>query len=165
MAMTEKPRLALQLELSIPDLDGGPPKKFQVTRCLKANWSTNPNEVMNSVHDEVRNYKGSFIGDMIISLTGLVKNRETVNDDSKIRGLEVDRWLSSLLVELIYSGVRDDIYEEKLDSFELDEWDGTVKKIEPVTPDEISSADIERILLLAAPKVKHALDLVGKKMR
>ena len=164
MPIEERPKLTLKLEVGLPDSSGGPIRKFSVNRALKARWSQNHQGVIQDLLEEIKNYRGSFIGDMVFSLAGLVQNEDTVQTDDQKRQLEVDKWSASMIENIIYSGVKDEIYKDAAAYNEVTEWDGSVREIEPILPSELESADIDRLMILLAPKIKHALYLISKKM-
>ena len=165
MSTDEKPKVVLKLEVVFPDLEGGPAKKFCVNRTLKARWTGNPQATTQAVLEEIKNYKGSFVGDMMVSLASLVANERAMNLPENKRSLDVDRWLSSIVEKLIYSSINEGVHEDLTDVFEIPEWDGLSRKIDEVTSSEVEKADADRVMLLIGPKVKHALLLLAKSMR
>ena len=163
--MDERPRINLKLEVLLPDPDGGPSKKFCVSRPFKARWSSNPGETMVNILSELKDYRGSYIGDMMVSLSSIVLNEEKMTLPENKRALEVDRWASSLLEKLIYSSIQDKIHRTFMKDFSLQDWDGTMTEVEPVTSEELKHVDADRISLLLGPKLKHALEIISKDLR
>ena len=160
--MEEKPKVTMKFEVSIPDTEGGPAKKYVVNRTLKARWSDDPQSVTNSILEEIKNYKGSFVGDMVISLASLMKNEQFINLPENKRSLDIDKWFAVVVENMIYSVVRDGQYKELLQDFEIPEWDGTVKTIDDISSNELEKVDIDRVMLLLTPKVRHILSLAVK---
>lgn len=163
--MDERPKINLKLEVLLPDPDGGPPRKFCVSRPFKARWSSNPGETMVNILSELKDYKGSYVGDMMVSLSSIVLNEEKMTLPENKRSLEVDRWASSLLEKIIYSSIQDKIHRIFMKDFSLQDWDGTATEVEPVTPDELARVDADRIALLLGSKLKHALEIISKDLR
>jgi hypothetical protein len=162
MYSAEKPKVTMKLEVSFPHTEGGPAKKFSVNRALKARWSSDFRTTTQEILEEIKNYKGSFIGDLIASMASLVKNDEAAQLPENKRSLEIDRWAAHLMENVVYSAVREGIHEDFIQSSELPEWDGSMTKIDQVTPEELKNVDFDRVVLLLTPKLKHALSLMTK---
>lgn len=161
----EKPELKLKLELAVPDLEGAPPKRFSVSRMLKAQWSDDVESVAFNILNEIKNYKGSFIGDTVLSLHALSKNDGVPIKQENSRGIDVARYAASLLDSLIFAGIQDQIHLELLQTQEISEWDGTTRDISSIKPEELKDVDIEKVMMLLAPKIKHALFLMSKDLK
>jgi len=162
MYSAEKPKVTMKLEVSFPNTEGGPTKKFSVNRALKARWSSDFRTTTQEILEEIKNYKGSFIGDLIASVASLVKNEEALQLPENKRSLEVDRWTAHLMENVVYAAVREGIHEDFVQSNELPEWDGSMTKIDQVTSEELKNVDFDRVILLLTPKLKHALSLMTK---
>jgi hypothetical protein len=65
---------------------------------------------------------------------------------------------------IIVSGIQNKEHENLFEQRELPEWDGTTKEIESITPDELNSIDVDRLITLLAPKLKHYLYIVSKEL-
>ncbi|MBM3194133.1 MAG: hypothetical protein FJZ60_00030 [Chlamydiae bacterium] len=165
MSFLERPRLKLKIELEVPDLSGAPPRKFMVSRALKARWSQDSQQVSQDILDEIKNYKGSFIGDTIHSLTSLFKADGGPIKEDNSRSVDVARWASSIIETIIFSSIRDGAHEAFIEEAEIPEWDGTTRSIGPLQNVEIEEADIEKMMTLLAPKIKHALFLISKSVK
>ena len=161
MLFEEKPKITLKFEVNFPDLEGGPSRKFSVNKTLKARWSEDSNAVTLDILNEIKNYKGSFVGDMLASLKTIVKNERAVEDIEQHRKIEVSSWAACLIEKIIFHAIKEKIHENYLDN-ELEEWDGTFKEIEPVSTREISEVDIDKLMILLAPKLKHMLMIIAK---
>lgn len=162
MSYLERPRLKLKIELEVPDLPGAPHRKFAVSRTLKAKWSSDSHQVSQDILDEIKNYKGSFIGDIIYSLNSLFQaDGGPIKEDSS-RSTDIARWASNVFDSMIFSSVRDGLHEIFIEEAEIPEWDGTTKNVGPIQSKEINEADVEKIMTLLAPKIKHALFLISK---
>ncbi len=165
MPVDEKPKIVLKLEVSVPNLEGGPAKKFSVNRTLRARWVGDPKEATQGVLEEIKNYKGSFVGDMMVSLSSLMMNENSVNLPENKRSLDVDRWTSSLLENTLYTAVREEIFKDYIEDFIIPEWDGSAKKIEAVTSSELEKVDMDRVMLILGPKIKHVISLISKELK
>jgi len=165
MSSQEKPKVTMKFEVSFPDLEGGPAKKFCVNRTLGVRWVDDPRKVTNDILEEIRNYRGSFVGDLIASLAVLVVNEKSMNLPENKRSLEVDRWAAALVEKLLYSSVNDGLLDDVATSSEIPEWDGLFRSIEEVSPEELESVNMDRLLLLLAPKVKHIVSLAAKSIK
>lgn len=162
MYLEEKPKVTMKLEVSFPHAEGGPAKKFSINRALKAKWSSDFRSTTQEILEEIKNYKGSFIGDLIAALSSLVKNDETILLPENKRSLDVDRWAAHLIENVVYTAVRERIHEDFIESHELPEWDGSMTKIDNITSEELKNVDFDRVVLLLTPKLKHALSLMVK---
>jgi hypothetical protein len=162
MYLAEKPKVTMKLEVTFPHTEGGPAKKFSVNRALKAKWSSDFRATTQEILDEIKNYKGSFIGDLIASVASLVKNEEAAQLPENKRSLEVDRWAAYLLENVVYTAIREGLHEDFIESHELPEWDGSANKIDGITPEELKNVDFDRVILLLVPKLRHALSLMVK---
>ena len=120
---------------------------------------------MVNILSELKDYKGSYVGDMMVSLSSIVLNEEKMTLPENKRSLEVDRWAAALLEKIIYSSIQDKIHRDYLKDFSLQSWDGTSTEIDDVSPDELTHVDADRIALLLGPKLKHALELISKDFR
>lgn len=163
--MDERPRINLRLEVSLPDMEGGPAKKFCVTRAFKSRWSNNAAETMANIIREIKDYKGSYIGDMMLSLSSIVQNEEKITLPENVRARQVEKWTAAILERLVYGGIQDKMHRENIEDFTVQQWDGEIDEIQEVTPDELSAIDIDKVLLLLGPKLKHAVALMSKDMR
>lgn len=158
----EKPVIRMKLEVEIPDLEGAPSRKFAVSRTLKAKWSGDPEEVASHVLNEIRDYKGSFLGDMMFSLCSLVKSKGGPIREESTRQIDVTRWAASLIDTLVFVSIKDEVHEGIIDTTEVVEWDGSSKDIGRVSQEEVNDVDMEKLLTLLSPKLKHALFLISK---
>jgi len=161
----ERPQIKLKIELSTPLPEGAPPRKFSVSRTLKAKWDEDPNTISKEILNEIKNYKGSFIGDIILSLHSLVKSDGQLFKEEGSRSIDIARYASALIDSLVFLGIKDKIHEELLENQEIPEWDGTQRDIGPINPDELKEADVEKIMTLLIPKIKHALFLISKDIK
>lgn len=162
MSYLERPRLKLKIELEVPDLPGAPYRKFAVSRTLKAKWSSDSLQVSQEILNEIKNYKGSFIGDVIYSLNSLFQaDGGPIKEDSS-RSIDVARWASNVFDVAIFSSIKDGLHETFIEEAEIPEWDGTTKDIGPLQANEVNEADVEKIMTLLSPKIKHALFLISK---
>jgi hypothetical protein len=164
MAFFEKSKITLKLEVSLPSEDGGPSKKFSIDRTLRAKWSTQPPESLQLILDEIKNYKGSFLGDMFFSLMEVVSGEIQLDTPEQRREHEVTRWASHLLESMLVDGLHNGSHDDLLENHELPEWDGTSKKIQPITPQELRNVDADRLVTLLSPRLKHFLYLISKGM-
>jgi hypothetical protein len=165
MTYLEKPRLRLKLELEIPDLPGAPPRKYAVSRTLKAKWSSNPQQVSSEILNEIKNYKGSFIGDIVYGLNSLFQSDGGPIKEDSSRTILVTRWVSQVIDTLLFSSIKDELHKDFFENPELIEWDGTTNEIGQVEKKELEEVDVEKLMTLLAPKVKHALFLMSKNMK
>jgi hypothetical protein len=163
--MLEKPTLRLKLELDVPDPSGGPPQKYSVSRTLKAKWVEDPSLVTQAILNEIKDYKGSFIGDTVDALASIFTTKGKPIDEDSHRSLQVVKWAAGVVESMLFAGVAEEAHKEFVDDDELPEWDGSYKKIEPVTRKELKSVDVERVMILLAPKIKHALSLISRDVR
>jgi len=158
----ERPKLRLKIELEVPNNDGSPPQKFSVSRALKVRWSNDTEKVTLDILNEIKSYKGSFIGDTIKSLTSLVKAEEVPMKEESERSFDLARWAASIIDTLVFSDIKDKTHEELIEREEISEWDGTFKNIGPISPQEVKDINVEKIMTLLAPKIKHVLFLISK---
>jgi hypothetical protein len=162
MFRTEKPTLRLKFELEIPDAEG-PSKKFCVTRTLKTKWGDDVREITKQIHDEFTNYKGSFIGDVILSLYNLYSSEEKPVDVEDVqRSVDVAKWASAVFESMIFSCIDDEVHKDFLENQAVQDWDGSLRVISRMTQKEIKEANLEKITLLLQPKLKQALFLMAK---
>lgn len=164
MSKLEKPSLKLNLELEVPDFTGGPPKRFVLSRTLKAKWDENPQNVTKQILEEIKNYKGSFIGDIIKSLNSVFYSNNNLTSEKTVRENDVARWTAQLIDSMIFSSIDDNSCVELMDNESISEWDGNVKLLEPIKSEELKNVDIEKVTLLLMPKIKHAMFLLSKKL-
>jgi hypothetical protein len=164
MLLDEKPKITLKIEVNLPNKEGGPPRKFCVSRMLKARWDKDPQTVTLEILNEIKNYKGSFVGDMIASLGAIVSNENVIVGSEHQRAIDVSSWTSSLLEKLLFHAIKEKLYEEYLDS-EIEEWDGSCREIKTVEPDEIIGVEVDKLLILMAPKIKHMLMIIAKNLK
>lgn len=160
-----KPHISMKFEVVFPSEDGSPPQKFMVDRRLKAQWSEDPSKVSQQILDEIRSYKGDFVGDLMESMSLIVSSELDLNSEENKRDTEVCRWISSLIDSMIYTGIREGIHKELIDVTEVVQWDGDVARMAPVKRDEVRNANVEKILLLLSPQLKQALYLISKDMK
>jgi hypothetical protein len=158
----ERPKLKLKIELELPTFDGAPPQKFCVSRTLKARWGDDHEKISLDILNEIKNYKGSFVGDTIKSLFSLVKAEGKPIKEENSRSVDLARWAASIIDTLVFSDVKDRAHEELLENEEIAEWDGTFKNIGPISPNEVKNVDVEKVMVLLAPKIKHFLSLISK---
>lgn len=163
--MEYRPVLKLKIDLEIPDPFGAPSKKFSVSRTLKARWCDDPSKVTFDILSEIKNYKGSFIGDTIKGLNGLFRSEGKPIKENTSRMVDVAKWSANILDLLIFSSIKDEIHKEFINNKDIAEWDGTFRKIDPVNVNEIKEIDIEKVMILLAPKLKHALFLISKDLQ
>lgn len=161
----EKPELKLKIELAIPDQSGAPPQKYCVSRTLKAKWSNDPKEISSMILEEIKNYKGSFIGDTVHSLHRLVQTDGAGMKDNMARTNDTTRYAANLIDSLIFAGIQDKLHEELLKNQCLSDWDGALREIDCVDEDELKNVDVEKVMMLLAPKIKHALFLMSKDLK
>lgn len=159
------PKIKLTFEVSIPSKDGGPSQRYSISRALKARWSENPKNITNSILDEIKNYRGSFVGDIIQSLHSLVRSEHLSSDEEKIREFDIARYSSSIIESMVFSSIKDELHKEVLDICEINEWDGTTKKINKPSAEEIKNSDIDKVMTLLGPKIRHALFLISKDIK
>lgn len=165
MSRLERPTLRLKLELEVPDLEGGPSKKFSVSRALKAKWGENPATVFAEINDEINNYRGSFIGDTVTSLSSLYFSEEKpINVEEAKRKVDVAKWCASVIDHLVLSGIDDELYGQFIEEQNIVEWDGEIRKLDSITQKEVREVDMDKVSILLSPLVKHALFLISKKM-
>ena len=157
-----KPRLSMKIELTLPNPSGGPSKKFLVDRRLKAEWNEDHEKVTQQILDEIRNYRGSFIGDVIQSLSMIVSSELDLSTKDSVRRDQVNRWTASLIDSMIYTGIREGIHRQLSEMTEVIQWDGDVLKMDPVTAEEMKNVDIDNLMSLLAPKIKQSLYLISK---
>ena len=163
MSRLEHPRIRLKIEVDIPDSIFASVRKFSVSRTFKAKWSNNPDIITSEILNEIKKYKGSFIGDTIESLHNLVKTEEQIDNDD--RQLEIVKWSSTLLDTLLFSSIKEGLHKDLFYNKEIVERDGTFKSIDPVSSEELKEANIEKIMILLAPKIKHFLFLMSKDIK
>jgi hypothetical protein len=162
----ERPRIKMRFEVSIPDPEGGLPRKFSVGRDLKARWNDHdPDKVRLEILNEIKDYRGSFVGDLIATLNSLVKTENKPNEEEHIRTVDLARWGAAIIDTLVFFGIKDGLHKELLETQEVSEWDGSSKDISPVLPEELKNVDVDKLMLLLAPKMKHALYLISKDMK
>lgn len=162
MLRTERPTLRLKFELEIPE-EEGPSKKFCVTRTLKTKWSDDTLDITKQIYDEFTTYKGSFIGDIILSLYNLYSSEEKpVNVDDAQRSVDVAKWASTVFESMIFSCIDDEMHKDFIENQAVQDWDGSLRDIPTITKKEMKEADIEKITLLLQPRLKHALFLMSK---
>lgn len=164
MISDEKPKITLKFEVNLPNNEGGPPHKFCVSKMLKARWNKDPQVVTLEILNEIKNYKGSFVGDMIASLSTIISNESSVAGPEHQRTVDVSSWTSSLLEKLLFHAIKEKLYEEYLDN-EIEEWDGSCREIKTVEPDELTEVDVDKLLILMAPKLKHMLMIIAKNLK
>ena len=160
--MIEIPKIKIILEVSLPDKDGGPPQRFSVTRALRAKWKENPQETSLEILEEIKNYKGSFIGDVVHCLNSLVRSEKRLVTKQQAKNLDVTKWVASMIEGIIYSAIKDGMHGPYLENLEVFDWDGSSRDIEEVSQEDVKNVDIEKLLILLSPKIKHALFLIGK---
>jgi hypothetical protein len=159
------PCVSLKLEVSFPNSDGSPPRKFSVDRRLKARWNDDPNVVTQQIYDEMKNYRGDFIGDLIQSMSMIVSSELDITSEEAQRDIEVCQWISSLIESMIYTGIREGIHKDLFEATEVIQWDGDVLKMNPIVCEEMRSVNVEKVLLLLAPKLKQLLYLISKDIK
>lgn len=152
----------MKIELTLSDPCGGPSKKFLVDRSLKAEWNENHEKVTQQILEEIKNYKGSFIGDVIQSLSMIVSSEINLNNETLVRKDQVSRWAASLIDSMIYTGIREGIHRQLIEMTEVIQWDGDVLKMNPVTKEEIKNVDVDKLLCFLSPKIKQSLYLISK---
>lgn len=166
MSILEKPTLRLKLELEIPNEVGFPNKKYVVTKTLKSDWDNNPKNVTQQILNEIKNYKGSYVGDMIYSLYSILNFEENLPGEEITRNNDILKWTSHILDSLIFYGIDDNEFlDELINNKNISEWDGELKNLQFISKDEINQIDLEKLLILFAPKLKHILFLISKRMK
>ena len=162
--MQNKPKLTLKIELAIPNDGGAPAQKFAVNRPLKAKWHNDPQLTTEEVLNEIKNYRGSFIGDLVHSMSYIVQSEDKYRSAEQERDVDVTKWTAALIEALLYSGIYDGLCDEQIhDKAQIVEWDGDVRPIESITQHEVLNIDIDKLLILLAPKIKHVVQLIAKK--
>lgn len=159
-----RPKLILKLELTIPGDGENLPKKFSVNRALRARWSENPSTTTEEILREIRDYKGSFIGDVVDSLHNVTVSEDSLRTPGFDRSLEVSRWIVSILESMLLSDISDGRHDELLENNCIFELDGATKDIGGVLPSEVKDIDMERLMILLAPRIKNVVRLLGKKL-
>jgi len=154
------PKLSIKFELTIPEENGAPPKKFAINRALKARWNGDPQAACRDVLNEIKNYRGSFIGDILESLNGIVSSESTLVSKGDERSLEVTKWTAAVIDSLLMSCLRDKVHTELLQTQELQDWDGGFRSIEEIKKDDFKKIDQEKLMILLAPKIKHLVELM-----
>jgi len=164
MSRLERPSLKLKIELEVPDVTGGPSKKYMVSRALKARWDENPQNVTKQILEEIKNYRGSFVGDLIKSLNSVFYSKENLIDEEVNRENDIARWGAQLIDSIIFASLDDDSCMDHAENRSIPEWDGSIKDLESISPEELRNIDVEKTLLLLSPKIKHVFSLLSKKM-
>lgn len=164
MSRLEKSKISIKLEALLPDPLGGPNRKFCIDRTMRAKWSDRREETLQHLLDEIKNYKGSFLGDMFDSLVSVVDGEVQLNTPKQQREHDVTRWAACMFESIIVDGIQNKEHESLFEQLELPEWDGTTKKIEAITPEELNSIDVDRLVTLLAPKLKHYLYIISKEL-
>lgn len=164
MPRLEKPSLKLKIELEIPNSAGGPSRKFMVSRALKAKWDENPQNVTKQILEEIKNYKGSFVGDLIKSLNSIFHSKDNLIREENTRENDVARWAAQLIDSIVFTSIDDDFCLEIMENESIPEWDGSIRELASVKSEELKNVDIEKVTLLLMPKIKHALVLLSKKI-
>lgn len=164
MSRLEKSKISIKLEASLPDAHGGPNRKFCVDRTMRAKWSDRHEETLQQLLEEIKSYRGSFVGDMFDSLTAVVNGEVQLNTSKQQREHDVTRWAACMFESIIVDGIQNKEHESLFDQLELPEWDGTTKKIEAITPEELNGVDVDRLVTLLAPKLKHYLYIISKEL-
>lgn len=154
------PKLSIKFELTIPSEDGSPPRKFAVNRAMKARWNGDPQAASHEMLEEIKNYRGSFLGDVMESLNGVVLSESRLSTEEDERSLDVTKWVSALVDSLLTSCVREKVHLELLHSRELQDWDGSFREIEDVKKEDLKKIDHEKLMLLLAPKIKYLVGLM-----
>jgi hypothetical protein len=162
MPRLERPQIKLKLEVTFPSVNGEISKKFSTSRTLKARWNGTPQETSQQILDEIKNYKGSFLGDMIVSLFSLVKSDGEPLLKEGQRANDIAKYTASVVDSLIYAGIRDKLHEEALQNTEVIEYDGMPRDIGPITSEELLNSDIEKVITLLTPKIKYAITMLSK---
>lgn len=160
--MLDRPTLRLKLELDIPDLSGGPAQKYSVSRTLRAKWSEDPHQISADILNEIKDYKGSFVGDTVFALRTIFETKGKPIEGNSQRSLQVVKWAAGMLESLLFSAISEEFHRDILEDDELPEWDGTFSRIDPVRREEIKDVDIEKVMILLAPKIKHALNVISR---
>lgn len=160
----ERPSLKLKIELEVPDSAGGPSRKYMVSRALKARWDENPNNVTNQILGEIKNYRGSFMGDLMKSLNSVFYSKENLVREEITRENDVARWAAQLIDSILFAGIDDDSCIELMENQSIPEWDGSIRDLETVNSEELKNVDIEKVTLLLTPKIKHIITLLSKKL-
>jgi len=164
MSRLERPSLKLKIELEVPDLSGGPSRRYMVSRALKARWDENSQNVTKQILEEIKNYKGSFIGDLMKTLNSVFYSKENLIDAEVTRENDVARWGAQLIDAVIFASLNDDSCIEYMENQSIPEWDGSIKDLDTISPEELKNIDIEKTMLLLSPKIKHVFTLLSKKL-
>lgn len=164
MSRLERPSLKLKMELEVPDPSGGPSRRYMVSRALKARWDENPQNVTKQILEEIKSYKGSFVGDLMKSLNSVFYSKDNLVDEEITRENEVARWGAQLIDAIIFSSLDDDSCVEYMENQSIPEWDGSIKDLRSISPEELRNIDIEKTMLLLSPKIKHVFALLSKRL-
>lgn len=162
---SEEKSLFLKLETALPTNEADQLQKFCVSRKLKARWHENPQVVVDGVFDEIQKYKGSYIGDMVHSLSGLIQNETNMSTPEMVRKHDVDRWIASVIERMLYDAYSEGFHEGSMDIHRIQQPDGDTKQISPITEEEVFSANVEKIAMLLGPKLQHICYLLAKKIK
>lgn len=161
MTRIERPTLRIKFELETPDQEFYS-RKFCVSRTMKAKWSNDHDKVTNEVLQEIKNYRGSFVGDIIQSLNSISCEDKLLNPTDLERSTDIARWISSMIESMILTALEDELHKNFIDEKRIQEADGSYKTLNKVTKQEIKRADVEKIMLLLGPSIKHMLSLISK---
>jgi len=164
MTIPERPCLKLKLELEVPDHASGQSRKYMVSRTLKARWDENSHVVTKKILEEIKNYKGSFIGDIMKSLNSIFYSKENLIDIKINRENDIARWGAQLIDSLVFTSLDDNSYINYIDNQSISESDGSIRDIDSITSKELKDVDIEKLLILLSPKIKHFFILLSKKL-
>jgi hypothetical protein len=160
----EEKSIFLRLETALPTDASGVLQRFCVNRKLKAKWNDDPAMVVESIAAEINAYKGSFVGDMVMSLNSMVK-KEIGSAETNRRELDVARWTASLLETSLYDCLAQGDYDGSSAHDRVQTSDGDTRSIQPVTQHELANVDIEKVVLLLTPKLQHLCYLISKRIK
>jgi hypothetical protein len=112
------------------------------------------------VLEEIKNYRGSFVGDVMESLNGVVLSESRLSTEEDERSLDVTKWVGALVDSLLTSCVHDKVHLDLLQYQELQDWDGSFRVIDEVKKEDLKKIDHEKLMLLLAPKIKYLIGLM-----
>ena len=67
-----------------------------------------------------------------------------------------------MIESMILTALEDELHKNFIDEKRIQEADGSYKTLNKVTKQEIKRADVEKIMLLLGPSIKHMLSLISK---
>ena len=163
MRPLERPKIVLKLELNLPDEEGNN-RKFLVNRPLRAKWVEDHKKVSQDILEEIKTYNGTFVGDLVTSLSALVSSENSIKTEEFHRSRDVEKWIVHLLDSLLFSSVKDEAYRELFKCDTIPTEDGDEKFVGRISEKEINDADVDKIMTMLSPRIKHILYLICKNM-